>query len=143
MLSLFGCAKEDNYKADFRNERLSLVSVVGVSNLEIFGRWTDSNTVVLETPSPLPTSFNLIIDTLGCYKSVNGTELFVTVSGETLSATVDDQPQNIVLNFKNVKKGTRVIVLNIPGAKRPIDIEGLPDTRVLGLRLSTISIIKN
>jgi phosphoglycerol transferase len=125
-----------------------LKSVIGMSTIETWGRWTDSNesdapaTTRFIFKNPLPKKFTLQLEAQAFGPNIEQ-PILVKIGNEKESFSLKDSKLNVVaLNFSNTNESNIIdIVIPKPTSPKQLNVKS-DDTRKLGIGLATLKIIE-
>src|SRR5574342_1071079 len=139
---LYGCGDSRQTRmVDFRQKDYpaDVASVSGISYHEPWGRWTDGDRAVVQFKRPLPSTFQLKLQTRLAFGPNAGLLIFVRAGSIQKEFTVTSPNQLILLDFDGVVNADR-IELVIPRSTSPKEIAVSEDSRKLGLGLVSLAI---
>jgi phosphoglycerol transferase len=128
-----------NFAMEFSSpDNKFLESVVGLSGVEPWGRWSDRADVELHFKNPLPRHFALGL-LAEAYGPNANEDVAVTIGSETHMVTFQKAKQQVQLDFKT--DGTqRVVKIHVPKPTSPQSLGNGEDTRTLGIGFSRMTI---
>jgi len=114
-------------------------SYSGISSVEPGWRWTEATSVTISVKEDLPKRLVLVIDYAGCYAPVAGSCVKVSIADRALQFVASPDGGCLELCF-DMAQACRTIVIDIPDAVSPYSRKESADSRVLGLRILSVSI---
>jgi phosphoglycerol transferase len=125
-----------------------LKSVAGMSTIETWGRWTDSNesdtpsTTTFVFKNPLPRKFAIQLETQAFGPNIDQ-PIVVKIGNEKETFSLKDSKMNVVtLHFTNPNDSNAIdIVIPKPTSPKQLNVKS-DDTRKLGLGITTLQIIE-
>lgn len=125
-----------------------LKSVIGMSTIETWGRWTDSNesdapaTTTFFFKKPLPKKFTLQIEAQAFGPNIDQ-PIIVKIGSEKATFSLKNSKLNLVtLNLSNPDDSSTIdIIIPKPTSPKQLNVKS-DDTRKLGIGLSTLKIIE-
>ena len=139
---LCGCGDStQTHVVDFRQKTYSadVASVSGISHHEPWGRWTDGDRAVLQFRKPLPSTFQLKLQTASAFVPTAGVLILVRAGSIQKEFTVTSLNQLILLDFDGVVNADRLEFM-IPHSTSPKELAVSDDPRKLGLGLVSLAI---
>ena len=139
---LCGCGDStQTHLVDFRQKTYSadVASVSGISHHEPWGRWTDGDRAVLQFRKPLPSTFQLKLQTASAFGPTAGVLILVRAGSIQKEFTVTSLNQLILLDFDGVVNADRLEFM-IPKSTSPKELAVSDDSRKLGLGLVSLAI---
>lgn len=118
---------------DFSHNTPDLAAARGLSGLEEFGRWSDSDEVLLQFTRPLPPFVEVRL-TAAAYGPNVGKPFALTLGTQTLTFTLASAAQTITLDFHN-PPGIDRMRIAVPDPTSPLALGKSTDDRRLGMAL--------
>jgi len=127
---------------DFRSRSWPGVvsNIHGLSGAEGWGRWSDSDTVVLEFEHPMPEQVVVRFRARAFGPNV-GKSFVMSIGSETASFVLTNVFQEITIPFRNAQ-GSKSITISVPVPISPLQLGIGGDNRRLGLGLSDLQVCK-
>jgi hypothetical protein len=139
---LYGCGgSTDTRMIDFRAKDYpaDVASVSGISGQEPGGRWTDGPNAVIQFKKPLPSAFQLKLQTLAAFGPNVGIPIVVRAGSIQKEFTIAKPNELFVLDFEGVANADRIEFV-IPKPASPKELAMGDDPRKLGIGLVTLAI---
>ena len=139
---LYGCGDARQTRVvDFRQKDYpaDVAAVSGISSHEAWGRWTDGDRAVLRFTQPLPSTFQLKLQTAAAFGPNEGALMLVRAGAVQKEFTVTSSNQLILLDFDGVVNADRIEFV-IPRSTSPKELAVSEDSRKLGLGLVSLAI---
>ncbi|MDR2645910.1 MAG: hypothetical protein LBC04_01900 [Holosporaceae bacterium] len=130
---------------DVTNPPLS-VSIMGLAQSEIWGRWSDGKQVLMTFELPKHLRGRKLTLKIPLIHVINGKQRILPIlNGEALSEINVSEPRTIDINIgaKFSSSGKISLTLNLPDAVASKDISNNPDTRILGIGFKEIMIAES
>ena len=139
---LCGCGDSpQTHFVDFRHKNypVDVANVSGISHHEPWGRWTDGDRAVLRFTKPLPSTFQLKLQTAWAFGPNAGVLILVRAGSIQKEFTVTSLNQLILVDFEGVVNADRLEFM-IPHSTSPKELAVSDDPRKLGLGLVSLAI---
>lgn len=119
---------------------LFVSKVIGISQAESFGRWTDRNDVSIEFSKQLPANFTLKLK-LAVFSHMANKPIKIMIGNFKFETTFSNENYDD-FEFQVKSDGNaKEIKFHLPDAKSPMELGGTPDARKLGLGLVYLKIL--
>jgi hypothetical protein len=121
-----------------------IASVIGMSEPEPWGRWSQAKEIEFRFKDPLPRKFRLKI-LAGAFDPNFGEPFSVVIGKSTKQLIIrngQSKLQPFELEFDQVQ-GSKAIKIIVPNPKSPAEIDPkIPDSRALGLAIQSLQIVR-
>jgi phosphoglycerol transferase len=139
---LYGCGdSKETRMVDFRvkDYPADVASVSGISGHETAGRWTDGPRAVVQFKKPLPSTFQLKLQTFAAFGPNAGVPIVVKAGSIQKQFIVTKPNELFLLEFEGVASADSIEVV-IPKPVSGKDLGISEETRKLGLGLVSLAI---
>jgi hypothetical protein len=133
---LLGLARTDSFELpmDFTLGSFPsyISSVNGLSKAEHWAAWSDGATVEFRFARPLPAAFDLHLRVGAAFGANKGAPIKVRAGERELAFTVDHEPMDVTLPFRDVRDA-QTVSFHVPYPEAPKDRGTGDDPRKLGI----------
>lgn len=113
---------------------------VNLSNAEPWGSWSNGTPLGILLNDPLPGRFRLIVTIAHVYGDNVNKTIEVAIGSSVERFTASASGKAVVLTFRDVTPGSRLITFKIPNPQSPKSTGKSGDTRELGIGIEKIEI---